>query len=334
MKYQRFPARSTLLGWVRGVELRLLEALWDMDIDKQLSVLAAGQDGVVHIAQLYELGFSYEQIRWRVRRGRLHEIYRGVYAVGHRKLTARGRLRAALFAGGEQAFFSGWTAEQLRCGLRVDLSRIELTVPRRHTPPKRVPGLIFRRTTHEIDALEVDILNGFRTSTVARILVELSRRGRANQLERILTDAVHADVFDPDALEALIGRHEGQPGVGKLKRLADYYRPLPDRKSELERMFDAEHARRPEIPPCERNAQIGIWEIDCWWEQQRVALELDGRRFHAAQADFEKDRRKDTALQLMRVAPMRASYWMWVGDKEKVINDLLALLALGARQAS
>jgi hypothetical protein len=56
---------------------------------------------------------------------------------------------------------------------------------------------------------------------------------------------------------------------------------------------------------------------------------LDGRRYHAAQADFEKDRRKDTALQLLRIMPIRASYWMWVRDKERVIADLLALLALG-----
>src|SRR6202034_1033586 len=117
----------------------------------------------------------------------------------------------------------------------------------------------------------------------------------------------------------------------------DYYRPLGDRKSELERMFQREHAHRREIPPCERNVELTdthgvVWEVDCLWREQGVALELDGRRFHAAQRDYDKDRRKDTALQLMRISPMRASYWMFVKDQEGVFADLLALLALGAAQ--
>jgi predicted transcriptional regulator of viral defense system len=46
--------------------------------------LAARQHGVVTRAQLRELGMSDHAIEYRLRRGRLHRVRRGVYAVGGR----------------------------------------------------------------------------------------------------------------------------------------------------------------------------------------------------------------------------------------------------------
>jgi very-short-patch-repair endonuclease len=295
--------------------------------DQRLSSLADTQEGVVHIAQLYELGFSLAQVKLRVRRGSLHQLYRGVYAVGRRRLSVRGRLLAAWFAAGPASFFSGRTAAAIRQLAPINLARIELTIPVGHTPSRT--GLVLHRTRSAIN-FDVSPIGGLPTATVARLLVEVSAKATAAQVEDLIAAAVRNDTFDPLALEVAIQRHKHRRGVALLKEVADYYRPLPDRKSELERMFDREHARRPEIPPCQRNVIIGGWEIDCHWPQQRVALELDGRRYHTAVQDFDKDRRKDTALQLLHLKPMRASYWMWVRDKELVIADLLALLALGA----
>ncbi|MHB8695889.1 MAG: hypothetical protein ACYDHH_32135 [Solirubrobacteraceae bacterium] len=297
--------------------------------DAQIARLADGNAGKVRSTQLLKLGLTYKQIEGRVNRGSLHRRHNGIYAVGYRSLSPRGQLLAALDAGGGRAFLSHRTAGAVR-GLRPpDLNRIHVTVPADHTP-KRQAAVIFHRTRNSIDALEVTYVNGLPCSTVPRILIELSKRTPTAEIEQLIAESVRTGQFKPEALEAAIRRHDHRPGVGKLKTIADYYRPLPDRKSELERMFDREHARRPEIPPCERNVIIDGWEIDCHWPQQRVALELDGRRYHTATQDFDKDRRKDTALQLLHLKPMRASYWMWVGGKELVIADLLALLALAA----
>jgi hypothetical protein len=44
--------------------------------------LAATQHGVVALFQLLALGYTVAAIRWRVAKGRLHPVYRGVFAVG------------------------------------------------------------------------------------------------------------------------------------------------------------------------------------------------------------------------------------------------------------
>jgi hypothetical protein len=69
-----------------------------------MSGLAGRQDGVVSLLQLFGLGLTYREVRRLVEKGVLHPIHRGVYAVGHPKLTAKGRLRAALMACGDTAF--------------------------------------------------------------------------------------------------------------------------------------------------------------------------------------------------------------------------------------
>src|SRR4051794_15862961 len=68
--------------------------------------LAAKQHGVVTRAQLLELAMTPGAIRYRVRRGRLHPVHRGVYAVGRPQLTRHGALIAAVLSCGPAAALS------------------------------------------------------------------------------------------------------------------------------------------------------------------------------------------------------------------------------------
>jgi hypothetical protein len=40
------------------------------------------------LLQLFGLGFTYKEVRWRVVQGRLHPKCRGVFAAGHPKWAA------------------------------------------------------------------------------------------------------------------------------------------------------------------------------------------------------------------------------------------------------
>jgi len=69
--------------------------------DPAIATLAHRQHGVVARRQLVDLGLGPKAIEYRVAIGRLHAIHRGVYAVGHRRLTREGaRMAAVLVAEG------------------------------------------------------------------------------------------------------------------------------------------------------------------------------------------------------------------------------------------
>ena len=63
-----------------------------------ISGLAGDQHGVVGRSQLLAAGVGVRAIEHRITAGRLHPLYRGVYAVGHRVLSQRGRWMAATLA--------------------------------------------------------------------------------------------------------------------------------------------------------------------------------------------------------------------------------------------
>src|SRR5688500_15008130 len=78
--------------------------------DTTLGELARSQHGVVTLGQLKLAGLTASGVRNRVRAGRLYPIHRGVYAVGHDRLTRYGRTMAAVLAYGPHAVASHRTA--------------------------------------------------------------------------------------------------------------------------------------------------------------------------------------------------------------------------------
>ena len=65
-----------------------------------LAGFAGRQEGMVSHAQLLAGGLGRGAIELRLRNGRLHPYHRGVYSVGHTRLTPRARLWAAVLACG------------------------------------------------------------------------------------------------------------------------------------------------------------------------------------------------------------------------------------------
>ena len=70
------------------------------------------------------------QVRHRLGTGRLHCIFRGVYAVGHTALTDVGRVRAALMVAGPTAAASHRTAAALHRLIPLMPHTLDVTVTR------------------------------------------------------------------------------------------------------------------------------------------------------------------------------------------------------------
>ena len=278
-------------------------------------------------AHLHALGFSNAQIRSREANGELHELYTDVWAVGRPNVTPLGRLIAALLSCGPTAFLSHRTAAALHGLRQTNVHAIEVTVVGQRASARR--GLITHRTAKPLAPKDLRTVGHLHYSSVPRMLIELAPRETFAELDRLITEAARKELLKPDAIEAALGRHPRRPGLARIKEALAAYRPRPDRKSDLERAFDLWLTEHPEIPEPLRNVHIAGWEIDCWWPEQRIALELDGRPYHVAVTEMERDRLKDTKLQIAQIKPMRVTGARWDLDRAGVHQDLSALLQLG-----
>lgn len=189
--------------------------------------------------------------------------------------------------------------------------------------------MLVHRTTSPIDRAEARIHNGLLVATVPRILVDSAAAERPREIQRLITEAVHKQVFDPKAVQAAIDRHAHRPGIRVLRAAFARYDPAAtDRKSDLERSFQRYQRSDRNLPVPEYNIYEGPWEIDVAWRAQMIALEQDGRPYHIAVQDFDKDHRKDRSLTIKGWTVVRVSDFEWEWAREEVIADLYAILGL------
>lgn len=305
--------------------------------ERALARLAARQLGVVSLEQLYGLGFTYEQVRGMVAHDRLHQLYRGAYAVGHRRVVDRAVLLAAQLSVGPRSFLSHRTAAAV-WGLRpINTHEIELTLP--GGGARRRAGLAVHRTRFEPSPHDIRSQGLLRVSSVMRLLVELAPREPEHELRRLVTLAVQKGLLrlyagdGRAAVEEALERHARWPGLAKLTGVLAAYRRTDDRSSSLERAFDQLLRAHPEIPDPQRNVHIDRWEVDRCWPEQRLVVELDGRPYHIAVREMERDRIKDAALLRLGWTPIRITDARMEHDQDGILRDLLHFLGIRAAAA-
>jgi putative AbiEi antitoxin of type IV toxin-antitoxin system len=285
----------------------------------RLIAWAREQWGVISLEQLLAIGFTYGEVRVLVKRGHLIPLHRGVFAVGHLPQLTKGYLKAALLAAGPNAFLSHRTAVAV-WGLReVSTRRIDVSIRGR----RRSRGsLMF----HQAWQADVVTRGGLLISSFPQMLIELAPRETDEELERLVTWGFRKDFLKMDVMRLALKRAHRRPGTARLDQALGAYLPTQDRKSDLERDFDAFLVDHPEIPQPRRNVYIDGWEIDCFWPEFRLAVELDGRPYHIAVRDMEKDRVKDAKLLVIGIRTLRITDTRFNHDRPGVYADLTSLL--------
>ncbi|MDE3134583.1 MAG: DUF559 domain-containing protein [Acidobacteriota bacterium] len=216
----------------------------------------------------------------------------------------------------------GWLLEA------VSVPRLEVTVVANATPRQR-PGLVVRSVRRPPHASEVRTWNGLRVSSIPRLLIEVAAQGATtDDLHAHIEQAVRRGLLDVHDLAVTLERNLGRAGTGTVRLTCEAYLPHTDRKSGLERAFDRWLTGHPEVPPPERNLELGPWEIDCYWRAQRLVLELDGRPYHSVIEEMDRDNRKNIWLQAHGLRFLRVTDTRFKRDKRGVHEDLMTLLTL------
>lgn len=285
---------------------------------------AERQHGVVSRAQLLAAGAAPRQIDRLVAARHLHPIHRGVYAVGHRRLTSEGRWTAAVLTGGASAVVSHQTA-----AMNWHL------ISRRPSPPAITTPIKGRRRrgiahhTAQLPADEITSHGEIPTTTVARTLLDLAATLDPHRLERALAEAEYRRYADSPPLGELLARHPGHRGVVALRAiLASGSASLGVTRSPLEERFlrflDDRGLERPQLNAA-INLGASVIYSDCLWRSAGIAAELDGRAAHRRNRTFESDRLRDRRLTTIGLRPIRITSRQLEADPGAVEADLRAI---------
>jgi hypothetical protein len=257
---------------------------------------------VLTLGQLRELGLSETGTHKRAATGRLHRIHHGVYAlVPPPLLTAAGRRLAAVFACGPKAALSHRSAAGLHGLRRNSRAKTEVIVPGRAS--RRHAGIQVHRSIRLDPATDITVVDGIPVTTVARTLLDLAAVVPRRALERALDQAEILRVFDLNSLRDQIDRNPGHPGTGRLRStLARHTAGDAVTESELEEFFrailDPAGVPRPEVnAPIDPGDGGNLIRPDVVWRHAKLAVELDGAKWHLTRKAFESDHDRDLRLK-------------------------------------
>jgi predicted transcriptional regulator of viral defense system len=181
-------------------------------VDRLIADLADAQHGVIALDQLTAIGLGRHAIQQRVRRGRLHRVYRGVYAVGRRRIQREGWWMAATLS--TDGVLSHRSAAAL-WALATPVEQDEVTIATSAGRGER-RGLTIHRTS-SLPSTETTTRDGIPTTTVARTLLDLAEVVTRRRLERALDESEFRRLFDEEALRAVVASHPGRVGAKRAR---------------------------------------------------------------------------------------------------------------------
>jgi very-short-patch-repair endonuclease len=296
-------------------------------LDRAVAELAQRQYAVVSRRQLLGLGMGRRAIAGRLGRGQFHEIYRGVYVVGVRRISRRGRWLAAVLACGEGAVLSHRSAGRL-WGLLPNTSEwVEVTCPRAEV--ERI-GIVGHRSQLRDD--EWLVRDGIPVTSPFRTIFDLAAVAEMRELERAFHEAEAREVTDRVSLPLLLERYPGRRGARNLRMLLGVPEPVGITRNDFEEAFvtlvDRYGLQRPRM-----NAGLAVrgrfFEIDALWERERVAVELDSRGIHGTRKKFESDRQRDRILVAEGWRTMRITWRQLHEEPAAIAEDLKKALGQG-----
>jgi very-short-patch-repair endonuclease len=289
------------------------------------------QHGVVERGQIRALGITDREIARAIEAGRLHRIFRGVYALGHGNIGEQGRLQAAALACGCGAFISHRSAGALLGLLDKGPAVIDVIAP-----PSRgrgIDGIRFHRVRTP-RRNEVGDMDGIPCTSPARTLVDLAGTVGDRTLRSCFERAAQRRLLDIPAIEASMD--PGRRGMKALRALVDDWRkaaPLTKKgrlKSPLEAKVLPLLLRR-DLPAPLLNAPVeianGRIEVDFLWPEARFVVEADSRDFHATPLAFERDRWRDRELMRAGYATLRVTHREAERDSEAIADTVATTLA-------
>ncbi len=290
---------------------------------QQVAVVAARQHGVISRRQLRELGAPASRVQRWAADGHLHRVFRGVYAVGHARISAEGRWMAAVLACGPGAFLSHGPGGQL-LGIVGRRERPALHVSLAGGADRSPAGIVTHRP-RELEPADTTVRHGIPVTTGTRTVWDLAATLTALQTRRAFEQAEKLGLLDRSRLGALRTAAPNRRGAGVVRALlAERQLPLAETRSRLEEIV-LEICHDAGLPLPLVNVPLLGWEVDFLWPAAQLVVEADGGD-HLLAARRDRDNERDAALGRAGYLVRRFSFPA-TRDRDAVAAELRGLLA-------
>jgi hypothetical protein len=227
----------------------------------------------------------------RLERGQLHELHRGVYVVGFRRISTKGRWMGAVLACGPGAVLSHRSAARLWRLIPPRAEPVDVAAPNRQVRREGIEAHRCQLRDGEwLTRDAIPVTSPFRTIFDLAAVVKMRRA----LLESRAPGGITRNEFE-EAFVALVDRF----GLQRPRKNA----PLAIRGR--------------------------FFEIDALWERERVAVELDSRSIHGTHKKFESDRLRDRILVAEGWRTMRITWRQLQEEPEAIAEDLAQALGQG-----
>jgi predicted transcriptional regulator of viral defense system len=276
------------------------------DIPRVAAEIAAWQAGAISRQQLLDVGISAQMIIRRVERQRWQQLHRGVYAVFTGPPGRETRLWAAVLRAGPGAVLSHQTAAELHGLIESAAETIYVTVP--STRRVAAPGVVIRtsgrigsarqpcreppRTSVEETVLDLiqlartfDDVCGWVTRACGKRLTTETKLRTAVALRKKMRWRIEVD-------DVLAATGDGIHSVLEYRYVRDVERAhgLPRSRHQQRVVIDGRAVYR-----------------DAYYEEYRLAVELDGRLAHPDEERW-RDSRRDVQAGARGVYTARYSW--------------------------
>jgi very-short-patch-repair endonuclease len=239
------------------------------------------------------------------------------FKVGVENPSDEGRALAAVLACGPEAVASHGTALFL-WGVANRAPGIAHVT----TPSGAGPSGIEIHRSDTLTKEDVQWRHGIPVTTVARTLVDLAPVLDPHTLEAAYALANRRGLTTAPSLKAAVDRAGRRHGTPRLATIAAEARLT---RSDLERRMHALVAAA-ELPRGDANVQLHGYEVDLYWPDHDLVVEVDAFGTHGDPAAFERDRRRDADLQSKGITVIRFTGARIERRPYAVVAELAAVL--------
>jgi very-short-patch-repair endonuclease len=285
--------------------------------------LARYHAGAISRAQLRSCGLTENEVRGLVRRRDLSCLLPGVYAPRPVPDSFLQRAWAAvLWSGGVLSHRSAAVPWELAV---PRTPAIEISVA--HSWRRRVPhGVRLHRLVRGVDGVTESA--GLPLTDRVTTIVELLRSERIGIATSLLDRSLQRGWLGPADLTQAIVAGRCRPGNRQLRELIDSVEPGADAESEriLHRLL-RRAGLTSWVPQYRVQLPGRVAYIDVAFPEQRLAIEVDGRRYHDEFSDhFESDRTRQNELQAQGWRVLRFTWRSLNDDPRGALAKIIQLL--------